>query len=222
MSMFQHKRKQREAMYADVRRSVMPSKTAQQLLHDMSNMSGSSHKKITAQSAPSEAIEMVYGVMTSYVWPHPPKLAYTGMKRTDSRMATKDLNHGVVSVTATIRTPIGVTLGIDVPVEIRNGHMVEPAVMFHGGTPYIISQSSIDRIVRDNSTWGQLPTRQIFSSPHDSKAQMTMAPMRTERRTPSMFSTRMAADGLRDIIRSRGARGSLRSDELNEDRGSLR
>jgi hypothetical protein len=208
MSMFSHKRKDRQKLYEQTRGAV--SKAGQRLLHDL-GLRGEDHgRKVTAQTASKEAIELVYGILSSYVWLTPPKLAYGGIHRADQRFAQRELDHGVVTVTANVRTPIGVTLGIDVPVEIRNGHLLEPAVMFHSDTPYVISQSSIDRIMRDNSAWGQMPTRKMYQGPLDQSDNTVEAPMRTERRTPSMFSTRAAAAALRTIVRSRGARGSLR------------
>lgn len=211
-AMFKRNREARQALYKQIRPAVANSRTAQKLIFDM-GMQNDHGKRVTAQTASKEAMDLVYGVISSYVWPSPPELTYAGLRRTDARMATKELDHGVVTIAARVRTPMGVTLGIDVPVEIRNGQLLEPSIMFLSETPYVISQSSIDRIIRDNSSYGQLPTRKMYQGPHDNNEQMATAPMRVERRTPAMFSTRLASTGLREIIRSRGARGSLRLEQ---------
>lgn len=204
MSMFKKRREARQEMYKDLKTAVH-SRTAGRFNHDMGMNDDEAGRHVTAQTAGSEAIQMVRGLIANYIWPAVPKLAYSGLRRSDNRVASGALDHGVVTITGTVRTPIGVNLGFDIPVEIRRGKMLEPSVMICNGTPMVLSQSAIDAISRDNSAYGQLPTRSMYSSPHTRDEAKAYEPARQERRTPGIFSLSANAKALRELVRTRGA-----------------
>lgn len=206
MSIFSKQRQKRiEALKGITGAGV--GKFAGRLLYDLGAQSEVGGHKLTAASAPGEAITLVRSVVASYIWPQPPKLEYTGLRRSNNRVAAgTPIDQGVVTVTGTIHTGIGAPLSFDIPVEIRNGQLLEPALMIFNGTPAVISQSAIDTMVRNHSAYYTPAGREQFGPP--AKMEDTIPVQRTERRTPGMFAVHASKEALREFIRTRGNKGA--------------
>ena len=122
-----------------------------------------SRGKVTSQNVGSKAIELVSGSLNSYRLPSKFNLGYSGIRR--AMISSGTVDSAVVTVHAEFKTRTGVNLGIDIPVEIRNGELIEPSVFMHNGIPKIIAQSSFDEIVKDSTIFDYLPVRAMYSAP---------------------------------------------------------
>lgn len=202
-------KKARHAYRQEMRKQLSGTitKFAGRLLHDL-GARDQGGIELTASSAPGEAISTVRGIIASYVWPYPPKLTYSGLRRSNNKMASgSPIDQGVVTITGTVNSGIGTPLSFDIPVEIRHGKLLDPAIMVFGGTPMVISQSAIDTLLQNHSAFYTPPGREQYSPPNG--AEHTSIPVqRMERRTPGMFAVHANRDALRNFVRTRGMKGT--------------
>jgi hypothetical protein len=198
--MFEHKRKARQEQFKQVRQATH-TKAAQSLNWNLSRPHGGA-RKVNRQTAGMEAVQMVREVVASFAWPTEPKLTYAGLRRTTAGLDAKQADNGVITVTGTVRTSTGVTLGFDVPVEIRNGHLLEPVLFFHNDTPVVLSQSGVDSMIKNATTYGEMPIRTQYAPPLTKGELAARQSPRMERRTPGMFHS--ASQQLREFVRSGG------------------
>jgi hypothetical protein len=205
--MFKHNRKARQELYRSLKSASGATRTAKISWYLQRHESGDSGKTVTAQSAPNESLQLVRELLSAYSWPEQPKLFYTGMRHTGARMGATEVDNAVITVTGELRTPIGVQLGFDIPVEIRDGQMLEPSVMIIHGHVAVISQSAIDNLVNNNSTFADAPLRGMYSAPMMEGQDQQEAP-RIPRRTPGMFHVGSKQAALREFIRTRGQNGT--------------
>ena len=122
--------------------------------------------RLTSQNVGPAAISMVREILDSYSLPNRPQLGYSGIRA--ARLASNNkIDGGVITVHAEFRTRTGVNVGIDVPVEVRGGNLIEPSVVVFGGSPRIIAQSTFDDIVAHNTFTEQARIRPMYSAPLD-------------------------------------------------------
>jgi hypothetical protein len=109
---------------------------------------------LTTQNAGPRAVQLVREVLNNYNMQTPPKLSYSGVR--DMRVASNSskIENGVVTINAQIKSPSSVNIQFDVPVEIHQGEMLEPAIIVVAGAPKVISQSTFDTLLQENSIWG--------------------------------------------------------------------
>ena len=134
------------------------------------NMEGDG-KRITVNNVGSEAIAMVRNITSNMKFPSHLKLAYAGLKRTANGFDNKELNNGVVTVNAEFKTLTGAHVNLDIPIEIRNGHLLDPAVFFHDGRMKVFAQSAINDLSHDLSTFMAERGRGMFDPPQDYEAE---------------------------------------------------
>jgi hypothetical protein len=215
--MFKHNRQARKALYGSLKSAAGSTRTAKLSWYLQRHESGDSGKTVTAQSAPNESLQMVRELLSAYSWPQQPKLFYTGMRHTGARMGATEVGSAVITVTGEVRTPIGVQLGFDVPVEIRDGQMLEPSVMLVNGHVAVISQSAIDNLINNNSTFADQPLRGMYQAPMDGVDNQESP--RIPRRTPGMFHMSSKQSALRDFIRTRGHKGTEKLAQMDAPSG---
>lgn len=219
--MFGHKRAARLEQLRQVGAAVSTTKNAQRLNWNINRNSGDGEetRSVNRQTAGVEAVQFAREIISSFHWPTTPRLQYSGMRRTSAGVDDKHVDVGVITVTGNVRTASGVTLGFDIPVEIRNGKLLEPVVMIHNGSPYVISQSAIDSMVRNATTYGSVPTRTQFSAPLTEAERASRQSPRVERRAPGLFRNAEAHDALRRFVRSGGHRGLEKLSQMVEEAG---
>lgn len=159
-------------------------------------------KRITTQNAGVKAVELVRDVFDKYNLPAMPKLSYSGLRGGRTAANSSKLVDGVVTVHAAFRTSSNVQIGLDIPIEIVNGEMLEPSVIVHNGSPRIIAQSTFDDIVERNTHFENMPVREMYSQPIDQHLakQLYKDRVRVPRRNPGMFSVQGARENLRAAI----------------------
>lgn len=116
------------------------------------------------RNARTKAIAMVSELLDTFSLPAKAKLDYLGMIK---NATTKDgmILDGVVKVGATIPTVMGHRIAIDIPVVIKDKNLLEPAVFFYDGAPYILSSPAIDQLVKRGSLKREIPDRHMFAPP---------------------------------------------------------
>lgn len=169
------------------------------------------HKKeakytLTTQNAGPKALDMVRQILGNYTLPNKPVLGYSGVRNLRSASNNK-LQSGVVTIHAEFKTRTGVNVGIDVPVEIRDGELVEPSVVVMNGQPKIIAQSSFDTIIEYNSARGPESLRDMYDPPMTKHHNQMALDNRKQnvRVNKGMFATASRQAQLRNIVAGKQA-----------------
>jgi len=152
--------------------------------------------KLTTQNVGVHALSMVRDVLSAYAIPNQPKLGYSGMRNIRKASASNTIDNGVISIHAEFRTNSGVNVGIDVPVEIREGALIEPSVIVYNGSPRVIAQSTFDTLVSNNTFYHNLNTRDMYSPPSSFDA----AVIKVQRVNRGMFSASLEREALSSAI----------------------
>lgn len=74
------------------------------------------------------------------------KAHYQGLTRSAGEGA-HGVTEGTIEVALDLIPMRGMTQTVDVPITVKNGYMIQPGIMYHQGSPYIICQSAIDDIL---------------------------------------------------------------------------
>jgi len=158
--------------------------------------------KLTTQNAGLSAVAMVRGIISHYRMPSEPKLGYSGLRNIRTAANSSKVTDGVVVVTASVRTPTNVYINFDVPIEIRNGELLEPSVIVHNGAPRVIAQSTFDEITTRHTAHEIMPVREMYSKPLDKKVSDHLYSNRVQmtRKMPGMFSVKANRDAIRRAI----------------------
>lgn len=169
--------------------------------------------KITPQTVKGEAVRYVREIFAEYQFPNSPQFSFAGMKRAEQARAG-ELNEAIVTVEGRVHAANGANITFYVPVMVREGKLLEPSLFFRDyndgmGVPAVIGQSAINDLVRDNSTYGHQPGREMYSPPGSGNKQTPYQP----RRSPGMFSTASAKTALRTFLRTGGAKTAQLSAE---------
>jgi hypothetical protein len=197
--MFTNKRKARLEIIKSATGSIGIGKFARGLLHDLSHRDSDDQDPVTVHTASMNAIHTVREVMANYTWTAQPKYRI-GTKNVHVRHGQKELNDGVINVIGELRTPTSVRVTFDVPVQIHEGKMLEPSVMFIEGTPHIISQSAISNLIGNSTSFGIVAEKPTYSGRFAEK------PRHQERKFNGLFSTASAKQALRDMIHTHGTK----------------
>jgi len=112
---------------------------------------------------------------------------YLGLTR-EAGMGGHGIIDGVLKIEATITPPRGAPQRFEVPVQVRAGKMLRPALLKYQGHPVVISQSGIDDIVQ--------PT--TFDDPPELDREHMFAPKRKRAKfDPASFMTREEQEKLK-------------------------
>ena len=164
---------------------------------------GRTSGKLTTQNAGLQAVTMVRDMFNNYVLPRSPALSYSGIRGARKASDSSRLEDGVVTVYAEFKTPSGVNVGLEVPVEIRHGELLEPSIVVHDGAPRVIAQSTFDDIVSRSCLHEELPVRALYSAPMDKAHAERLYGNRTKIVTtqPGMFKLESAKEVLQAAVR---------------------
>lgn len=157
--------------------------------------------KLTTQNAGPEAVELVRDILGNYTLPSKPNLGASSVRNIKTASNNK-LDSGVITVHAEFRTKTGVNVGIDIPVEIRDGEFIEPSVIVVAGSPRIIAQSTFSAITESNTLYEDEPVRDMYAAPMDTRENKHSLENRgkRERSNKGMFSA--SATGNREALRA--------------------
>jgi len=166
----------------------------------------------TLRAVVATAIDKTRKLLATFEIPIPPDIRYANIKST--KVANKGgqqvVEDGCVMLVANFTTLSGVRNSIDIPVEIRNGQVVDPGVMIHDGSLKVISPSSILDIVKAGTFKQFTSPRHTFSAPmthdelqryHQVEKKMNIQP----RINPGLFSASKNASLLRAAVKGEGA-----------------
>lgn len=149
---------------------------------------------LTTQNAGVNAVVLAREIFDNYELPSRPKLSYSGIRDGKTAAQSSSLTDGVVTVFAEFRTRTGVLVGIDLPIEIRNGEFVEPSVIVHNGSPRVIAQSTFDDITSLNTSYHNVVSHELYSPTHPEFG------IRTERFNTGLFSVQSNKDAIRRAL----------------------
>lgn len=155
------------------------------------------HDAVTTQNVGPKAIDMVKSVLSNFILPAGPALSYSGTRKARFVPTTSELDDGVVTVHAALKTHSGVGIEFDIPIEIRAGQLMEPSVLVVNGAPKIIAQSSFDDIVHMNSIHDPVHAREMFAPPGIAVKKSTIV----KRNQGGMFSIKSNKQALVDAMR---------------------
>lgn len=184
-------------------RRAIRAESAAKVADVVGHASREAKKSLTTQNVGLYAVSMVREILDNYILPSPAKLSYSGIRNLRQASTSGKLDSGVVTVFAEVRSPTGVNLGFDFPVEIREGTLVEPSVAVFNGSPRIIAQSTFDGIVASNTIFEELPVRRLYEPPMDNKyvKESYSNRVKTERVNRGMFNASAAKDVLRKAVK---------------------
>jgi hypothetical protein len=160
-------------------------------------------RKLTVHNASAEAIQTVRDIMNNMQFPGSLKLSYAGIRRTARGWDQTEIKDGVITVHGQFRTQTGNHVYFDVPVEIRNGELLDPSVFIHEGNVKVIAQSSFSEIAKDHTTYEDRPIRGIYSPPL-SKQESNARAIHVETHRPGIFESHASKEILRRAIQLKG------------------
>jgi hypothetical protein len=142
-AMRRQKQGQVNAQVRDAMRGLTP-RTAK-LTFDMSNRTTNTINE--NKNARIKAVAMVSDLLESFDLPSRAKFEYLGMvKEATSKDGT--IEDGVVKIGAVIPSLMGHKISIDIPVIIKKKSLLEPAVFFYDGAPYVLCRPALDQLVK--------------------------------------------------------------------------
>lgn len=152
----------RREMFGDrLRNALAPKEAATQWdLNDL-NLD---HEPIGVMHPGAAAVQYAREALTEFQVPSQINLKYAGMKRKSGSGAHR-MSEGVVWVDGSFRSMSGVQHHFDVPIIVRQGHMVYPEVIVHNGRPRIMAQSTFDDIAGTGEIYRDDPDRKHMYAP---------------------------------------------------------
>jgi hypothetical protein len=113
------------------------------------------------------AIGITRDLLAEFDFPSPPQLSYTGVKevKTANNERNSPVEDGVLMLVARFQTVSGVRNEIQIPVQIRQGSILQPSVFLHNGTMSVIAPSSVKEILASGTFKQTYPAREMFSGP---------------------------------------------------------
>jgi DNA-directed RNA polymerase subunit RPC12/RpoP len=113
-----------------------------------------------------QSVVATRALLNTFEFPTPPKISYTGVKKMErSADRNSTIGDGIVMLEAGFYTTSGVKNFIEIPVEIRNGMVVQPSVFFHQGSMEIIAPSSINRVIAQGTFHQPQNSRGQYAAP---------------------------------------------------------
>lgn len=109
-----------------------------------------------------KAIALVSDLLNGFNIPSKAKIAYLGMEK---RASTDDgvIKDGIIKLQATITTLMGHKAAIEVPVIVKDKTLIEPAVFFYDGAPYVLCGPAIDDLIKRGSLEKDMTTGSMYS-----------------------------------------------------------
>lgn len=218
------RRASRQASFGAVRSAVREAASGSWDLKERLNGEGVGRPSTLPETI-RKVIASVRGTLDSIgEFPIPPTIEYQSVRSIRAAAGGTERNpliaDGVIMLHARFITKTGVRDEFDVPVMIREGQVVQPSVIVHGGTLKVLAPSSIREMVASGTFTQQAPSRGQFSAPlsHDEAIQWNQVERSYKTRTrlnPGMFSVSASSTLLRAAVRGDHAfEGAQRTAQL--------
>lgn len=123
------------------------------------------------------AVLAVRNALSEYDLPTDLRVRCTGMQRYSGQGAYQ-MEAGIVNVEVGMRSLSGIDRTIDIPVMVRDGHILEPVCFFHQGEQHVIAQNALDNLI-DRVTFSTTPPdrRNMYSPPPEDRHPMKKVPL---------------------------------------------
>jgi len=116
------------------------------------------------KNASIKAIELVSGLIDGFGLPSRPKLSFCGMvKSATSRDG--NIEEGVIRLNAILSTLMGHRASIDIPVIVHSKSLLEPALFFYDGAPYIFCAPALSQLIKRGTLQKDPQLRRMYSAP---------------------------------------------------------
>jgi len=122
----------------------------------------------TNKNATVKALELVATLLSNFTLPSKPVLQYHGVIKnaSDKNGVIAD---GIIKIGAQFRTLMGHRANIDIPVIVREKSLLEPALFFFDGAPYVMCGPALDDLIKRGTLMKDMQHRQMLSPPSDEK-----------------------------------------------------
>lgn len=159
----------------------------------LANAFKKSASKLTRQNLGTNAVQFISDYLSEYRLPGTPRYSYSAARVAESGSDHSQINDGLITISASMKTGSAIRVDFDIPIQIRAGKFLDPSIILVNGAPRVISQSTFDDLSTTNSTFDIKSERGMYSPP-DPAAQHVI----TRRPGIGMFNT----DRFRQIISS--------------------
>ena len=170
----------------------------------------------------AEAINQTRALLATFDFPQPPQIEYQRINATKTAniKGRECVDDGVILLKVAFTTLSGVRKAVDVPVEIREGMVVQPSVFLDNGTMQIISPSAVNDMVKAGTFHQQSFPRTEFSPPLTRQEAhawngIEKKLMRQPRMNPGMFTLQSSKQLLRAAVRGDAAFRTAQSEAEN-------
>lgn len=167
----------------DAMRGLTPrtAKLTYDLSHDLKNVFDND------RNAYVKAIQAVSNLIDSFALPSRPKYSLCGMVKSAT---AKDgtVTDGIIRINAILSTLMGHKASIDIPVIVREKMLIEPAVFFYDGAPYVMCKAAFDQLVKRGTLQKDLAPRSMYSAPFDGEVAEAEPPRQPIINRNHMFS----------------------------------
>lgn len=132
--------------------------------------------KIGGQHPGIAAVLLVRKALSEFDIPTPMNLRYAGMKRVTGK-PPYHIGDGHIMVRAELMSLSSVRHWVDIPVVVKSGRMLHPAVLLHNASPRVITQHTLDDILKQGDVMVQDPPRRtMYSPPNEHKVKRPRVP----------------------------------------------
>jgi hypothetical protein len=164
--------------------------------------------KLTTQNIGHRAIDFVSSYLSEYAMPSP-QYSYSGTRKARLDNGTEIVD-GVITITASFRSPSGVGVSFDIPVEIRGSEMIDPSVIIVGGAPRVIAQSTFDSLLKSATMRTTRQLREMYGAPPEHAEPLSKVDSKDSypKNRQNMFSFNAHRDSIASAIRLGEYRGA--------------
>ena len=146
----------------DALRGLTPrtAKLTYDLSHDIRNVFDND------RNAYVKAMQTVADLVDSFGLPSRPRFSLCGMVK-NATAGDGTITDGMIKINAVLNTLMGHRASIDIPVIVKDKNIVEPAVFFYDGTPYVMCKPAFDQLIKRGSLQRDVASRALYSPPVD-------------------------------------------------------
>jgi hypothetical protein len=113
------------------------------------------------------AMESAREMLDQFDFPIRPTLEYEKVKNVKSAGNSDQVLSGTVVLLCKCATMMGTKQSFEIPVSVKAGTVVPPAVINYQGSDYVLAQSTVNAIVQRASFYELMPIRNMFDPPQD-------------------------------------------------------
>jgi len=113
------------------------------------------------------AMESAREMLDQFDFPIRPTLEYEKVKNVKSAGNSDQVLSGTIVLLCKCATMMGTKQSFEIPVSVKAGTVVPPAVINYQGSDYVLAQSTVNAIVQRASSYELMPIRNMFDPPQD-------------------------------------------------------